>query len=150
MPQSLSRRELRKPILSFTLCLALSACAGGGTDFDGTSTSLGDRQMAAVAIGAVTGNWDETDLGSKLDIADKVYAQRTTQDALEYNKVAQVSTWRNPDSGNSGTITPMRTFVHSSGKNCRTFSTSIFVSGDQEKGAGIACRQTDGTWQIES
>jgi surface antigen len=69
---------------------------------------------------------------------------------MEYNKAGQTSTWRNPDSGNSGTVTPVQTYENASGKDCREFETSIFVDGEQEKGTGTACRQPDGSWQIES
>lgn len=163
MLQSQSNHKFSKPIIIATLCLALTACAEGregetigsvaggalgavlGSQFGG-----GKGQLAAVAIGAIAGAWAGSELGKKLDEEDKVYAQRTAQDAMEYNKAGQTSTWRNPDSGNSGTVTPVQTYENSAGKDCREFETSIFVEGEQEKGTGTACRQPDGTWQIES
>lgn len=148
MLRSNSFNALTKILPVSAVCIALAACASSHeTEFDGPQTQS-NPEMAAVAVGALTGKWGDTDLGGNLSDADRIYAQRTTQDALEYNKTAQTSTWRNPESGNSGTVTPSRTFVHSSGRNCRNFRMSIFVSGDQEKGAGMACRLPDGTWQI--
>ena len=163
MLQSQSNRKYSKPIIIASLCLALAACAEGregetiGTVAGGALGAVlgsqfggGKGQLAAVAIGAIAGAWAGSTLGKKLDEEDKVYAQRTAQDAMEYNKAGQTSTWRNPDSGNSGTATPVQTYENAAGKDCREFETSIFVDGEQEKGTGTACRQPDGTWQIES
>ncbi len=163
MPQSQSRRQSTKPLLIVVLCVALTACAEGregqtiGTVAGGALGAVlgsqfggGKGKIAAVAIGAIAGAWGGSELGKKLDEDDKVYAQRTAQDAMEYNKAGQTSTWRNPDSGNSGTVKPVQTYENAAGKDCRQFETSIFVDGEQEKGTGTACRQTDGTWQIES
>lgn len=163
MLQSQSSREFSKPIMIGVLCLSLAACAEGregetiGTVAGGALGAVlgsqfggGKGQLAAVAIGAIAGAWAGSELGKKMDEEDKVYAQRTAQDAMEYNKAGQTSTWRNPDSGNSGTVTPVQTYENTAGKDCREFETSIFVDGEQEKGTGTACRQSDGTWQIES
>ena len=163
MLQSKSHHKFSKPFMIGILCLALTSCAEGregetiGTVAGGALGALlgsqiggGKGQLAAIAIGAIAGAWGGSELGKKMDEEDKVYAQRTAQDAMEYNKADQTSTWRNPDSGNSGTVTPVQTYENAAGKNCREFETSIFVDGEQEKGTGTACRQPDGTWQIES
>ena len=163
MLNPLSRRNSRNPLIIGVLCLALAACAEGregetiGTVAGGALGALlgsqigsGKGQLAAVAIGAIAGAWGGSELGKKMDEEDKIYAQRTAQDAMEYNKAGQTSTWRNPDSGNSGTVTPVQTYENAAGKDCREFETSIYVDGEQEKGTGTACRQPDGSWQIES
>lgn len=163
MSQSKPHRQYSKPFIIGVLCLALTACAEGregetiGTVAGGALGAVlgsqfggGKGKLAAVAIGAIAGAWGGSALGKKMDKADKVYAQRTAQDAMEYNNSGQTSTWRNPDSGNSGTVTPVQTYENATGKNCREFETSIYVDGNQEKGTGTACRQPDGTWQIES
>ncbi len=114
----------------------------------GSQVGSGKGQMAAIAVGALAGAWAGSELGASLDKADRAYAQRTAQDGLEYAQVGQARAWRNPDSGNSGTFTPTRTYAQSDGRNCRDFETTIYVDGKQETGTGRACRQADGTWQI--
>ena len=114
----------------------------------GSQVGSGKGQLAAVAIGALAGAWMGGELGKSLDKADKAYMQRTTQDSLEYAKAGATSTWRNPDSGNSGTITPTQTYRKASGENCRTFEQAIYVDGKEETATGRACRQPDGTWKI--
>lgn len=114
----------------------------------GSQVGGGKGKLAAVAVGALAGAWAGSEVGKSLDKADRNYAQRTAQDSLEYSQAGQSKAWRNPDSGNSGTFTPVRTYKASDGRNCRAFETTIYVDGKQEIGTGQACRQPDGTWQI--
>ena len=114
----------------------------------GSQVGGGKGKLAAVAVGALAGAWAGSEIGKSLDKADRMYAQRNAQDSLEYSQVGQSKAWQNPDSGNSGTITPTRTYRTAEGKNCRDFETTIYVDGKQETGTGRACRRTDGTWQI--
>jgi len=114
----------------------------------GSQLGGGKGKLAAVAVGALAGAWAGSEVGKSLDKADRQYAQRTAQDSLEYSQVGQNKTWRNPDSGNSGTFTPTRTYKTAGGKNCRSFETTIYIEGKQETGTGQACRQPDGTWKI--
>jgi len=155
--------KFTKPVIAVFICLSLAACgqgreketvgtvAGAGLGaLLGSQLGGGKGKFAAIALGTLAGAWAGSEIGKSLDKADKQYAQRTAQDALEYNNVQQASTWRNPDSGNSGTVTPTSTFRDSDGTDCRDFETSIYVDGEQEKGTGKACRQADGTWKIAS
>ncbi len=114
----------------------------------GSQVGGGKGQMAAIAVGALAGAWAGSELGKSLDKADRAYAERTAQDSLEYAQVGQAQAWRNPDSGNSGTFTPTRTYQTADRQNCREFETTIYVGGKQETGTGRACRRPDGTWQI--
>lgn len=152
-----------KTAVALTLCVALAACAqgreketagtivGAGTGaLIGSQLGSGKGQLAAIAIGTLMGAWAGNEVGKSLDRADKLAAQRTAQDALEYNKSGQTSTWRNPDSGHSGTVTPVSTYRSDAGQDCREFETQIYVDGQQETGRGTACRQPDGTWKIQS
>ena len=155
--------KFQKPVIAIALCISLASCtegreketlgtiAGAGLGgLIGTQVGGGKGKLAAVVLGTLAGAWAGSEIGKSLDKADKAYAQRTAQDALEYNKAKQASTWRNPDSGNSGTVTPVSTYRDTAGNDCREFETAIFVDGKQEKGTGTACRQADGTWKIAS
>ena len=104
--------------------------------------------MAAIAVGTLAGAWGGSEVGKSLDKADRLFAQNTAQESLEKNKIGQVSSWRNPDTGHSGTVTPTKTYKSASNQTCREFETTIFVDGKQEVGTGEACRNSDGTWQI--
>jgi len=116
----------------------------------GSQVGGGTGKLAAVAIGALAGAWAGREIGTSLDRTDKMHAKRTAIDSLEYNQIGQEKSWKNPDSGNSGTFTPTHTYKTESGQDCRKFKTTLYIDGNQEPGTGRACRQADGTWLSSS
>ena len=114
----------------------------------GSNVGKGKGQLVATAIGAIAGAIVGADIGKSLDRADRLEMQRTTQGALEKSKSGRVSTWRNPDSGNSGTVTARPVFKNASGQYCREYQQTITVGGKTESAYGTACRQPDGSWKI--
>jgi surface antigen len=119
--------------------------AGAGA-LAGSQIGGGRGQLAAVAIGTLLGGWAGSEVGKSLDNADKAMAARTTTSALEYSPTGATSTWRNPDSGNYGTVTPTRTY-QAQGTDCREYEHTVYVDGRAETLTGTACRQPDGTWR---
>ena len=145
------------------IVLSLSACAelqnnpkrslgtllGAGLGaLVGSQIGGGTGRLAAVAIGALGGAFLGGEVGRSLDRADRAHAERTARNALEYNRTGETIRWRNPDSGNSGTVTPTRTYQTASGRNCREYQTTVTVGGRNRDAYGTACRQGDGTWKI--
>ncbi len=114
----------------------------------GSQLGKGKGRLAAVALGTLGGAYFCGEVGKSLDKADRMYAERSAQNSLEYNKSGQTSTWQNPDSGNSGTFTPNDTYKTASGEDCREFETTVKIDGNEETATGRACRQPDGTWKI--
>lgn len=114
----------------------------------GSQVGSGKGSMVAIAVGTLAGAWMGGEIGKSLDKADQAYMNRTTQDSLEYSKTNVTSSWRNPDSGHSGTVTPTQTYQKASGEYCRTFEQTIYVDGKTEAATGRACRQSDGTWKV--
>ena len=123
----------------------IGAAAGG---LLGAQVGRGKGQLAAVAAGTLLGALVGNSVGRSLDRADRLYAQRSAQNALEYTQAGQVSSWRNPDSGNSGTVQPTRTYQTPSGRYCREYQQTVTVGGRTERAYGTACRQPDGSWQV--
>jgi len=116
--------------------VGIAAAAGGGT---GAMLGAG---LGGMLIGGLIGN--------RLDARDKRMASEAAQRAFESNRAGQATVWRNPDSGNSGTITPTRTTQLANGQYCREYKQTIVVGGEQNQAYGTACRQPDGTWKIQS
>lgn len=114
----------------------------------GSKVGSGRGAMAATAIGALAGAYLGSEIGKSLDNADKAMSQRTAQTALETGRTGQTTSWRNPDSGHSGTYTPTSTYRSPAGEDCREFEQTINVGGRAERAMGRACRQPNGTWQI--
>lgn len=98
---------------------------------------------AGVLLGAIVGG----NIGKSLDRADRAYMGQTTYNVLENGRSGQTATWRNPDSGNYGTVTPERAYQNG-GDYCREYSQTVTIGGRSERAYGTACRQPDGSWQI--
>lgn len=116
----------------------------------GSKIGKGSGNGIAIGIGTLLGAALGQSIGSSLDNADLSMHNHAAQEALEDSKVGTASNWYNPDSGNSGTITPTRTFEVGRGEYCREYTQTISVGGKTERAYGTACRQQDGTWQIQS
>ena len=154
--------KLQKFALPFILVFALGACqqgqvskTTGGTLIGaglgalvGSQIGSGGGKLAAVAIGTLAGGFLGREVGKSLDRADQLAMQRTSQTALESTPTNQVSSWRNPDTGHSGTVEPTRTYQSTSGQNCREYTQTVTIDGRTETIRGTACRQHDGTWKV--
>ena len=143
--------------------LALAGCAGGqagpkesiGTllgavvgGVAGSQVGDGRGQLLATGVGTLLGAYLGNEIGKSLDRADQLYMQQAEQQAL-VAPVGDTIAWSNPDSGNSGTVTPVREGTHQvTGEYCREFQQTVSVGGRNQEAYGTACRQPDGTWQI--
>ncbi len=154
--------KLTRVAIPVALVLALSACqqgqgnkqTGGTLIGAGLGALLGSQvgggrgQLAAVAVGALAGAYFGSEVGKSLDRADRLAMQQTAQNALEKNPAGQASSWSNPDSGHSGTVTPTRTYQTAAGEQCREYQQTVTIDGKTEQAYGRACRQPDGSWKI--
>jgi len=113
----------------------------------GSSVGKGSGRLAATAAGVVLGGWLGNEIGASLDKADR--SAMTTATSRAYTApVGQQITWNNPESGNSGTITPVRDGYASNGAYCREFQQTVAIGGQQQQAYGRACQQPDGSWKI--
>jgi surface antigen len=101
-----------------------------------------------IVAGAVVGGLVGAFAGNILDQRDRQIANETAQRSLETTPSGHSSGWQNPDTGNSGSFTPTRTYQQADGTYCREFTQEIVVAGKREQAFGTACRQADGTWKI--
>ncbi len=123
----------------------LGGIAGGVL---GSTIGKGRGKTVAIIAGTVLGALLGGSIGRQLDERDKLLMARTTQSSLETGRSGRQTEWRNPDTGNRGTITPQPSYKSSSGQNCREFTQTIMVGGKSETAKGTACRNPDGTWRI--
>jgi len=121
--------------------------AAGGAVL-GSNVGHGKGNIASIAVGTLLGAYMGSEIGSSLDKADLSYANGTAQNAFETAPSGQASTWRNPDSGNSGTVVPTSTYKTSQGQYCREYQQTVTVQGQTQQAYGTACRQPDGSWKI--
>jgi surface antigen len=105
---------------------------------------------AGIAAGTILGGLLGGAIGDRLDAADRQQAQVAATRALEASPSGQSVAWRNPDTGNTGTVTPVRTYQTSTGQYCREYTQTIAIGGEKHQSYGTACREPDGSWKIVS
>ena len=120
--------------------------AGGAALLAGALGGRGWTVVAAALAGGLLGGA----IGNRLDKKDKELAAQAAQRAFEAGQSGQPSVWNNPDSGNHGAITPTHTYQLATGQYCREYTQDVWIGNDKQQTYGTACRQADGTWQIQS
>ncbi len=116
----------------------------------GAQFGSGSGPIAAAAVGTLLGALVGSEVGRSLDKADLNYANQANQRA-QTAPIGQPIQWNNPQSGNYGTITPVRDGTDTqSGAYCREFQQRVTIGGKTESAYGTACRQPDGTWKVVS
>jgi len=157
-------KKLNKKIYIFLVLLpfVLTACAGttwegnqkaivggvGGAAAGGLIASALSANTAGVLGGIILGGLIGGAVGNRMDAADRREASRATYSALESKPSGTASNWHNPDSGNSGAVTPTRSYQAQNGEYCREYEQTVTINGETESAYGTACRQPDGTWQV--
>lgn len=102
----------------------------------------GSGKTVATIGGAALGAFLGSRIGQSMDRDDQVKMAR----ALESKPDNHPTTWRNPKSGQSFTVTPTRTYSNDTDR-CRDFSTTTELEGREEVIHGRACRQPGGLWK---
>ena len=113
----------------------------------GSQFGDGTGQLVATGAGVLIGGLIGSEVGRTMDEQDRMQANQAVTQAHQA-PLGETIVWNNPDSGNSGTVTPVRDGSTSSGLYCREFQQTITVGGETQTAYGTACRQPDGTWRI--
>jgi surface antigen len=163
---------MKKRILTLVIActFALTACAGTGEQRPwgmgdkqtvgtaggailggllGSKVGGGSGKLWATGAGALLGAYMGSSVGKSLDQADMAYHQQAAQQAYTA-PLNRTIRWSNPESGHSGTITPIREGTQaSSGAVCRQFKQAIMIGGQAETAVSTACQNGDGTWTVQ-
>jgi surface antigen len=154
---------LPRVLVSALVLLALVGCAdsdlgpkqtvgtlagAGAGGLLGAQVGKGSTRLAATAAGTLLGAFLGNEVGKSLDRADAVYASRAQYQALEYTPSGYSTSWRNPDTGHYGSVTPIETYEAASGAYCREFQHQAQIGGRTREVYGTACRTPDGEWQV--
>lgn len=122
------------------------AVAGG---LAGSQIGSGSGQLWATGAGVLLGAFLGGEIGKSLDRADRQAMGQTTYSALESGQSNQAVRWQNPDTGHYGTVTPYPAYQQGN-YNCREYTQTVYIDGRSETARGTACRQPDGSWQIQN
>jgi len=157
------RHTAAESVAALSLAALLTACAGtpdGRGPNENTGTLLGALGGAAIGsqfgggtsghvagalIGAGLGALVGNRIGAALDEEDQRRAYAAQEDALDRGEPGVATSWDNPRSGRHGTIVPGPTYVDN-GRNCRSYTHTIYIDGKPETARGTACRNPDGSW----
>ena len=160
----MAQRSFLKPFIVLVIAgLALSACNGtrgnketiGGLSGAvlggvlGAQLGKGSGQIVGAVLGAAAGGFLGGEIGASLDELDRLKSDQAYKSA-QTAPVGQTISWNNPDSGNRGTVTPVRDGTSSSGQYCREFQQTVTIGNKTEEAYGTACRQPDGSWKIQN
>ncbi len=128
-----------------TILGAIGGALLGSQVGKGNSRTLG--MVAGGALGALLGN----NLGRRFDERDRALQTKAAEKAMT-RPVGQAVPWSNPDSGNSGSVTPLKQETRASdGATCRSFEQRVQTKdGSTAATQGTACREPDGTWKVTS
>jgi surface antigen len=83
---------------------------------------------------------------AKFNKKDLSLFQSATQEALESEKDGSTVTWRNPDTGASGSMTPLKT-THTAQRECRLLRIINHGGGLSSDSRFWFCKMPDGTWK---
>jgi surface antigen len=113
-----------------------------GSQFGG-----GTGRIVAGVAGGVIGALIGREVGRSMSRADREAANRA-QERAHAAPVGQAVTWSNPETGHSGSVTPVSETRNAQGQRCRDYSGTVLVDGKREEARGLACQQSDGTWRF--
>lgn len=142
----------------------LTACAGnpdsGTGPQENTGTLLGGvtgaligsqfgggagGQVAGALVGAGLGALIGNRIGAAMDDQDRHRAYAAQMAALNEGAPGAPVSWRNPNSGRYGTVVPGPAYVDA-GRNCRSYTHTLYIDGQPQTAHGTACRNPDGSW----
>ena len=153
---------LAKATLACGLMAALSGCAADGRAdkqalgtllgaaagaWAGSSVGRGDGKVVATAVGTMLGATIGNQIGKTMTEVDRQRA-RDAETRAYAAPIGEAIVWNNPQSGNSGTVTPVRDGRSVAGEYCREFQTEVTIGGQRKDAHGVACQQADGSWKI--
>ena len=154
---------LSRVVVSALVALALVGCASsdygtkqtvgalagaGAGGLLGAQVGKGSTRLAATAAGTLLGAFLGSEVGRSLDRADAAHASQAQYQALEYTPSGYSTSWRNPDTGHHGSVTPIETYQSFDGGYCREFQHDAQIGGRTRSVYGTACRTPDGQWQV--
>ncbi len=125
--------------------------AAGGVAAGATQAAIEGKADKKTAIAATLGLLAGAAAGHYLAQKDCAAAQAAMQ-KLETAPVGQSAAWVGPQTGDRGSVTPTGASAPApNGKLCRPYREAVRLSnGSQNVQEGIACRDSNGNWSVES
>ena len=132
--------------------LSISPTVGGAIvgavlgGFGGSQFGSGGGRTVAIVGGAAAGAVIGGAIGQSLEADDEARVQHT----LETGRTGKTVIWHNQNTGNRYEMTPTRTYRTADRRDCREYTSWVFLGGYEEQVTGTACRMPDGSWQRQA
>lgn len=127
-------------VIAIVAASLVGSCAGSGPDANKA------RPRDALTGNGIGPAADAPVLYQSLTDEDVAIAAKLLQLALEKSPEDANRTWRNPASQHSGSVTPLSTYLSSTGYFCREYRETISIGTRTESYLNRACRDDDGSW----
>ncbi len=151
--------QVRSVMAASVFALLLGGCAGhnqaigglGGAAVGGlvgAQFGSGHGQIAAATAGALIGGVVGSGIGASLDEAERLrhmQAQQQAAQAIAWNQ----PTADRPGGGSAAGLMPPRYPSAAAGQHCREYWQDVMIDGRPQASYGTACRNADGSWQIQ-
>lgn len=106
----------------------------------------GSGQLIGLSVGAAGGAVGGYMLGDRLTRLDKRSMAEAEYDSLTHGEAGSETLWNNSESGNSGEVKPIRTFLSATGEICRDYMAKVTVEGETVERQLRACQNAKGDW----
>lgn len=104
--------------------------------------SLCATAMLGVAACA-SGTGEKADPYAALTEIDVSIAAMLLQRTLDHAPDGTTRRWSNDESGHSGAITPVRSYIAATGQYCRDYQEDLLINGNSQQFHYSACRDED-------
>lgn len=122
---------------------ALGGAAGAAI---GAQIGSGDGRTAAIIGGTILGILVGGSIGRTMDEVD----QNCIGQALEHAPDGQAIVWNDPRHSAQYQVVPTQTVREPDGRYCREYTTTATIGGKTQQVYGRACRQPDGSWELQN
>jgi surface antigen len=137
----ISRRHAIRSLVAVTTASAASLLAFGAAQADAPGPSLPDKAPGAAPR--------TNGLKAQLTPSDREMNRKCINKTLTEAPTGKTWSWKNPKTGNGGTVTPTSPRPRAGTEACRTFDETVTLKdGRSEKISGRACKRPDGSWSV--
>ncbi len=152
MPR-LSRAFLVLPVLALTACATAPSIAPVSTGptvaaIDPAQLSAPAQSRAVAASMTDVSSFIDPGALSKMSDKSKAEAAGAQFNALQYGRVGAPRNWVG-DNGQTGAVT-VGPYVRVNLIDCRDFTHTVNIAGQNFVKKGTACREADGSWTVSS
>lgn len=109
---------------------------------------VGSYPVIGATLGFMAGGGAGYLVAEELTKYDRTAMKDTAYKSLTQAEVGETMSWGNNQSGNGGSITPVRSYTDGNGRLCREFEISLTTQDETREGKDIACQTVRGDWVI--